>query len=86
MCIRDRDYLFVATCNKGAESLDPEAVARLHRIAQRTWWRTLDDRIGISWEEHDRKSRTPPEPLPVRETLLADKPEHRVERLSLIHI
>lgn len=76
----DEDYLFVATCNKGAESLDPEAVARLHRIAQRTWWRTLDDRIGISWEEHDRKSRTPPEPLPVRETLLADKPEHRVER------
>lgn len=76
----DEEFRFVATCNQGAESLDAEAAARLRQIAQRTWLRTLDDRIGISWEESDRKTRTPPVPLPALEALLADKPEHRVER------
>lgn len=76
----DEDYRFVAACNRGGESLDPGALDRLKRIAQYTWSRTLDDRIGISWEEHERKSRRPPAPLPVVESLLADKPEHLVER------
>jgi hypothetical protein len=46
----------------------------------RTWTRTLDDRLGVSWEENQRQSRTPAPPLPVSEPLLADKPEHLFER------
>ncbi|HET7776636.1 MAG TPA: HD domain-containing phosphohydrolase, partial [Azospira sp.] len=58
----------------------PEKLQRLQAIAGRTWQRTLDDRLGLSWEEGRRKAQTPASPLPVREALLADKVEHLVER------
>ena len=76
----DADYAFVAECNVGGEFMAPERVARLRAIAQRTWLRTLDDRLGVSREEGERKARTPAAPLPVVEPLLADKDEHLVER------
>ena len=72
----DEDYIFVATSNEGGEFMAPEKQARLKTIAQRSWLRTLDDRIGISHEEKARKAATPPSVLPVAEPLLADKPEH----------
>ena len=76
----DADFAFVALCNEGGEYLSPEKQERLKTIAQRTWLRTLDDRLGISQEERTRKAREPARPLPVLEPLLADRPEHRVER------
>src|SRR4029077_9639506 len=33
----DDDFAFVAGCNEGGESMAPESIARLQRIAQRTW-------------------------------------------------
>jgi HD-GYP domain-containing protein (c-di-GMP phosphodiesterase class II)/HAMP domain-containing protein len=72
----DEDFAFVATCNEGGEFMAPEKVERLSRIAQQTWQRTLDDRIGISTDESKRKSATPAAALPATETLLSDKPEH----------
>lgn len=72
----DDDYAFVATCNVGGEFMAPEKIERLKQIAQITWTRTLDDRIGISHEELRRKEVEPAKPLPVAEPLLADKPEH----------
>jgi len=74
------DYAFVAECNPGGEFMAPERVERLERIASRVWMRHFDDRIGLSHEEFERKARTPAEPLPARELLLADKPEHLVRR------
>jgi len=76
----DEEFAFVAACNEGGESMDPARVERLRAIAQRTWLRTLDDRIGISQDEKARKQRTPAAPLPAREALLADRPEHLVLR------
>jgi HD-GYP domain-containing protein (c-di-GMP phosphodiesterase class II) len=76
----DEDYAFVAACNEGGEYLSPEKQERLKTIAQRTWLRTLDDRLGISHEERTRKAREPAPPLPVAEPLLADRAEHRIER------
>jgi hypothetical protein len=52
----------------------------VREIGGRTWRRTLDDRLGVSWEEGRRKSRQAPQALPVEEPLLADKAEHLVER------
>ena len=78
----DDDFAFVAACNEGGELMAPEHLERLKTIATRSWLRTLDDRIGIAHDEQERKSRTPPPTLPVAETLLADKPEHRIERLA----
>jgi HD-GYP domain-containing protein (c-di-GMP phosphodiesterase class II) len=76
----DDDFAFVAACNEGGEFMAPEKVARLRRIAARTWIRTLDDRLGVSRDERDRKQANPAAALPATEPLLADKPEHRFER------
>jgi HD-GYP domain-containing protein (c-di-GMP phosphodiesterase class II) len=78
--VLDEDYKFVATCNEGGEFMAPEKIERLKQIAARTWQRTLDDRIGVSWEERKRMDRIAPVPLPAVEPLLADKPEHLIER------
>ncbi|WP_332767572.1 HD domain-containing phosphohydrolase [Pseudomonas koreensis] len=76
----DDDFAFVARCNLGSEAMAEVDLQRLNTLAQRTWMRTLDDRLGVSWEENRRQARTPAPSLPVREKLLADKPEHLLER------
>jgi hypothetical protein len=76
----DADFGFIAECNEGGEFMAPERIERLREIGERTWKRTLDDRIGISWEEAERKNRTPAAGLPAVEKLLDDKPEHLIER------
>ncbi|WP_434341496.1 HD domain-containing phosphohydrolase [Motilimonas cestriensis] len=75
----DEEFAFVAKCNIGSEYMSPEYAQRLAQIAQRTWTRTLDDRLGLSKEEMSRKSSTAAT-LPVTERLLADKAEHLVPR------
>ncbi|HWH88254.1 MAG TPA: HD domain-containing phosphohydrolase [Pseudomonas sp.] len=76
----DDDFAFVARCNLGGEAMAEADLQRLEQIAQRTWMRTLDDRLGVSWEENRRQAQTSPPTLPVSEKLLADKPEHLIER------
>ncbi|MCF4994912.1 HD domain-containing protein [Pseudomonas syringae] len=76
----DDDFAFVARCNLGSEAMGDSDLQRLEKVARRTWVRTLDDRLGVSWEENRRQARTPAPTLPVTENLLADKPEHLLER------
>jgi HD-GYP domain-containing protein (c-di-GMP phosphodiesterase class II) len=76
----DDDFAFVAECNQGGEFMEPEKLERLQRIAGYTWTRTLDDRLGVSWEELQRRERTAASPLPVQEQLLDNKEEHLIER------
>ena len=76
----DEDFSFVARCNLGSEAMADADLQRLESIAQRTWTRTLDDRLGVSSEENRRQARTPAPTLPVSEKLLSDKPEHLLER------
>ncbi|KHK57916.1 phosphohydrolase [Ralstonia sp. A12] len=78
----DEDFAFVASCNRGGEFMDAPQKERLQRIAAHTWMRTLDDRLGISQEELARRQRHPAVPMPAQELLLADKPEHVVERTA----
>ncbi|PEH72735.1 HD domain-containing phosphohydrolase [Edwardsiella tarda] len=78
----DEEFTFIAHCNLGDTTLKPDDIARIQRIAQRTWTRTLSDRIGISHEEMQRKQKTPEMPLPVVEPLLADRPEHILPHTS----
>jgi HD-GYP domain-containing protein (c-di-GMP phosphodiesterase class II) len=77
--IRD-DYAFVAECNSGETIMDEDRIARLRTIGAQTWKRHLDDRIGLSSDELERKQRRPAPELPVLEPLLADKIEHLIER------
>jgi HD-GYP domain-containing protein (c-di-GMP phosphodiesterase class II) len=74
----DEDFAFVAECNVGSEFMAPEKITRLQRIGETTWLRTLDDRLGLSWEESARQTQHGQD-LPVVEHLLADKPSHVLE-------
>jgi len=75
----DEDFAFVAATNLGGETLAPEALARLQRVAARRWQRTLDDSLGLSADEAGRQPRPRPA-LPATEALLQDRPEHLVPR------
>lgn len=74
------DFAFVAECNLGGESMDEVHVTRLRAIAQETWLRHFDDRLGLSHEELRLHEKTPRAGLPARENLLADQPYHLIER------
>jgi HD-GYP domain-containing protein (c-di-GMP phosphodiesterase class II) len=75
----DDDFAFVAECNVGGEFMADEKINRLQQIAQLTWLRTIDDNLGLSWEELNRKAGDEKQ-LPVEERLLADKKEHLIAR------
>jgi HD-GYP domain-containing protein (c-di-GMP phosphodiesterase class II) len=76
----DDDYNFIAESNLGGEFMAPERVDRVKEIADIEWARTLDDRLGVSFEELKRKERAPAPSLPVMEKLLADREDHIVYR------
>ena len=71
-------FATVAAANIGGENMSDERIAELTRIAERTWQRHFDDRLGLSAGEHARLQARPHTALPVTERLLADKPEHRI--------
>ena len=74
------DWAFIAECNQGEQFMIEERTERVRQIASQTWERHLDDRLGLSHEELERKKREPALDLPTIEQLLADKAEHLIER------
>lgn len=76
----DDDYAFVASCNEGGEFMSADRMERLKAIGDKTWIRTIDNRLGVSTEERQRMGQTEQQQLPIIESLLADKPEHRILR------
>ncbi|HEX5806414.1 MAG TPA: HD domain-containing phosphohydrolase [Macromonas sp.] len=74
------DFAFIADCNRGEEFMAPEKIERLKQIAQHTWWRHFDDRLGLSHAELRRYETEPAPALPVQTPLLADQPHHIVPR------
>jgi len=74
------DFEFLAECNVGGEYMAPEKVERLQEIAEMTWERQFDDRLGLSSEEMSRLQTIPVQALPAKEKMLADKKEHLVPR------
>jgi HD-GYP domain-containing protein (c-di-GMP phosphodiesterase class II) len=79
----DDDFAFIGECNVGGETMAPERIERLQRIAERTWTRTLSNRIGISYAETKRRDAIPERPLPVEEKLLEDRYDHISPRQGL---
>ena len=73
------DFAFIAQCNVGGEFMAEDQVERVKSIAQKTWVRHLDNRLGLGPLE---EMRYPDQaaPLPCEEPLLADRPEHIIER------
>ena len=74
------DFAFVAQCNLGGEFMSEPYLERLQRIAQIPWLRHFDDRLGLSEAELKRYHQEESASLPVKETLLSDKPHHIIER------
>ncbi|MEH6586189.1 MAG: HD domain-containing phosphohydrolase [Halioglobus sp.] len=74
------DYAFIADCNVGGEFLDPEKQDRLRSIANVTWERHFDDRLGLSPVEELTSPPAQTAALPNTESLLQDRPEHMIER------
>ena len=73
--VLEDEFAFIAQCNIGNESLQPEAISRLDKIANRTWQRTLPDNIGLSQEALDKTDKDS-QTLPITEHILADKQAH----------
>ncbi len=76
----DDDFEFVANCNQGGEFMEDEKIDRLIRISEQRWMRTLDKRLGVSWEEGIRIDKNSEKNLPAEEKLLSDNIEHIIER------
>ena len=74
------DFAFIASCNIGGELMDPQEGERVKKLANITWERHFDDRLGLSEDELLLRQSVEPVPAPAREHLLADKPEHTVPR------
>lgn len=66
----DDDFAFIAHCNMGETQMNAEKIKQLELIAQRVWYRTIDDNLGLSNEEHARRARCENPPLPCKEPLL----------------
>lgn len=79
-------FKFVAESNLGNEFFDEESIERLQKIGKQSWKRHFDDTLGLAWEEHQRRTELDPQgtELPASETLLSDKPWHRIRRTKLI--
>ncbi|WP_462158510.1 HD domain-containing phosphohydrolase [Pseudoalteromonas sp. GB56] len=76
--IRD-DFAFVAACNVGGEFMSDTHLARLKSIAEQTWIRYLDDKLGLSPMEHQKLGNvgmSADSNSPRMEYVLADKAEH----------
>lgn len=74
------DFAFIAKCNIGGEYIGDDDIERLQSLANTTWQRYFDDRLGLSPIDEDRFTDPAPA-LPITEQLLSDKPEHIIERL-----
>ena len=75
----EEDFAFIAECNVGGEFMSEDQAARVRQIAKKTWVRHLNDRLGPGHIELGRYPEEAPD-LPCVEPLLADRPEHIIER------
>lgn len=70
------EFALVAQANTGGEFMADEDVKRLEAIAEQTWLRHFDNRLGLSGDEQRQLTDVPEVAPPVEERLLADRPEH----------
>lgn len=75
------DFGFIAKCNLGGGKMDSDHLQRLESIANKTWQRHFDNRLGLSDDELARFTE-PKAALPQTEHLLADKDFHIFNHLK----
>ncbi len=70
------DFAFLAASNVGDKPLSDDDVARVKKIAQRTYYRHFDKTLGLSWDERNRIKDNPPPKTNPKEPLLEDRFDH----------
>ena len=80
------DFEFIASANVGGEFMGEAHVERLHQLANMTWLRHFDNRLGLSPVEelHYKEQPGTSASLPVIEPLLSDRTEHIIKRISQV--
>lgn len=73
----DEEFTFIAQSNLGAEFFSEDNIERLNKIAKRTFIRTLDKQLGLSWEEKQRLSDAD-KITPTIESILQDSTSHLI--------
>jgi len=79
------DFAFIASVNRGSESMSEEKKERVREIATIEWERHFDKRLGLGNEEEARYAQEPDQILPVKENLLSDSLAHLVPREDFDH-
>ncbi|MCL2915458.1 transporter substrate-binding domain-containing protein [Shewanella corallii] len=72
-----QEFAFIARANVGSEFMSDDDIARVKTIGAQQWVRHFDNRLGLGPLEEERYPQTQ---VPAMEPLLADKPEHVIER------
>lgn len=75
------DFEFIANANVGGEFMSNDKVERIKEIAETTWVRHFDNKLGLSPIE-ELKVADIEQTLPTKEKLLADRADHIVQRLN----
>lgn len=73
----DEEFAFIAQSNLGDEFYHDDNIDRLHNLATRTFTRTLDKRLGLSWEETQLLSDNDKQ-TPSIETVLQNNSSHLI--------
>ncbi|PMH45045.1 phosphohydrolase [Vibrio sp. 10N.286.49.B3] len=79
----DNEFAFIAHINTGGEYQSPEQIARVKEIGRQQWLRTMDNQLGLSWEELERIPKSIDSSQPQMESLLEDKPDHLIPHIAL---
>lgn len=78
-------FAFIAGCNQGGEAMSEAQTQTLEALAQITWIRHFDDRLGLSpAEQRHLQTCDHDASLPQTEYLLQDKPWHRIPRTATL--
>lgn len=70
------DFQFIADVNVGYTPLSEEDLARIQKIAHRTYHRYFDKLAGLSWDEVERMNENMPPAENDKEPLLEDRIDH----------
>lgn len=80
----DEEFALIARVNVGDEFLSEQNIEKIHHIGQQTWTQTLDDSLGLAWEEKARLHNSNSHFIPLTVTLLQDNQSHLIPRTANI--
>lgn len=81
----DEEFALIARVNVGDEFLSEQDAEQIQKIGQQTWIQTIDNSLGLAWEEQARLNNTDKAQLPTTVTLLQDNQSHLIPNSGTIN-